>query len=297
MSNRHEEIIAELHTHPSIDPATEIERRTAFIADYLRATGCRTLVLGISGGQDSTLAGRLCQLAVDRLNSQRPANGPAHSSPSESSESSEQPYSFIAVRLPYGIQADEADAQRALEFIKPSRVVVVNIKDSTDAMAADVAEALGIAHPTDFNKGNIKARQRMIAQYAIAGETRGLVVGTDHAAEAVTGFYTKHGDGAADLTPLAGLTKNQGASLLEYLGAPRSTWEKVPTADLEEDKPALPDEVALGVTYRDIDAYLQSSAPTPSIDPAAAERIEALWYRSRHKRHLPVTPDDTWWKS
>lgn len=283
MSNRHEEIIAELHTHPSVDPAAESDRRITFIADYLRATGCRTLVLGISGGQDSTLAGRLCQLAVERLN--------------ESEAATSQPYEFIAVRLPYGVQADEADAQKALEFIQPSRTVVVNIKDSTDAMAADVAQALGIERPTDFNKGNIKARQRMIAQYAIAGETRGLVVGTDHAAEAVTGFYTKHGDGAADLVPLAGLTKSQGAALLEHLGAPRSTWEKVPTADLEEDKPALPDEVALGVRYRDIDAYLQGSREDQGVDPTAAQRIEELWYRSRHKRHLPVTPDDTWWKS
>ncbi|MDR6015069.1 NAD(+) synthase, partial [Escherichia coli] len=92
---------------------------------------------------------------------------------------------------------------------------------------------------------------------AIAGEVGGLVVGTDHAAEAVTGFYTKHGDGAADLVPLAGLTKSQGAAILEYLGAPESTWKKVPTADLEEDRPALADETALGVTYKDIDGYLQ----------------------------------------
>lgn len=283
MTSLHHTIIAELGTRPQIDPAEEVERRVSFIADYLRTTGARSLVLGISGGQDSTLAGRLCQLAVDALNAEDPEN-------------TEPPYSFIAVRLPYGVQADEDDAQTALRFIQPNESLVVNIKDSADAAAAAVAEALGVDKISDFNKGNVKARQRMIAQYAIAGERRGLVVGTDHAAEAITGFFTKHGDGAADLVPLAGLSKRQGAALLQHLGAPESTWKKVPTADLEEDRPALPDEEALGVTYQQIDSYLESTDNGDDVDAGAAETIEGLWTRSQHKRHLPVTPDDHWWR-
>lgn len=283
MTSLHQTIIAELGARPQIDPAEEVERRVSFIADYLRTTGARSLVLGISGGQDSTLAGRLCQLAVDALNA-------------EDTENTEAPYSFIAVRLPYGVQADEDDAQTALRFIQPSESLVVNIKDAADAAAAAVAEALGVDKISDFNKGNVKARQRMIAQYAIAGERRGLVVGTDHAAEAITGFFTKHGDGAADLVPLAGLSKRQGAALLQHLGAPESTWKKVPTADLEEDRPALPDEEALGVTYQQIDSYLESTDNGDDVDAGAAETIEGLWTRSQHKRHLPVTPDDQWWR-
>ncbi|SQI24365.1 ammonia-dependent NAD(+) synthetase [Corynebacterium jeikeium] len=277
----HAQIVAELGVRPSIDPAKEVKRRVQFIADYMQATGVRTLVLGISGGQDSTLAGRLCQLAVERLNQ----------------EDESQPYRFCAVRLPYGTQADEEDAQVALRFIAPSMGVTVNIKDATDESARATSEALGIAQVSDFNKGNIKARERMIAQYALAGELGGLVVGTDHAAEAITGFYTKHGDGAADLVPLAGLTKRQGAALLQHLGAPDSTWQKVPTADLEEDRPALPDEEALGVTYTQLDDYLESTNGAADIDPQVAEHIEKLWFRSRHKRHLPVTPHDDWWRN
>ncbi|KAB1501417.1 ammonia-dependent NAD(+) synthetase [Corynebacterium sp. 320] len=275
------QIIEELGCAPTIDPAAEIARRVAFIKDYLLSTGARGLVLGISGGQDSTLAGKLCQLAVDELNA---ANA-------ERTEA-EHSFTFYAVRLPYGVQADEQDAQIALRFIQPSRALTINIKDSTDAMARATAEALDGSPITDFNKGNIKARARMIAQYALAGQVGALVVGTDHAAEAVTGFYTKHGDGAADLIPLAGLTKNQGASLLRHLGAPDSTWEKVPTADLEEDRPALPDEVALGVGYKDIDAYLEGR----EIDADAAAIIESWWRRTRHKRAMPVTPHDQWWR-
>lgn len=277
----HAQIVAELGVHPAIDPAAEVERRVQFIADYMQATGVRTLVLGISGGQDSTLAGRLCQLAVERLNQ----------------EDESQPYRFCAVRLPYGTQADEDDAQVALKFIAPSMGVTVNIKGATDESARAASEALGIAKVSDFNKGNIKARERMIAQYALAGELGALVVGTDHAAEAITGFYTKHGDGAADLVPLAGLTKRQGAALLQHLGAPNSTWQKVPTADLEEDRPALPDEEALGVTYTQLDDYLESTNGAADIDPQVAEHIEKLWFRSRHKRHLPVAPHDDWWRS
>ena len=284
----HAQIVAELGVRPTINPTEEVERRVQFIADYMQTTGVRALVLGLSGGQDSTLAGKLCQLAVERLN-QEDAQAQQADTP--------QPCRFCAVRLPYGTQADEDDAQVALKFIAPSMGVTVNIKGATDESAHAASEALGIAQVSDFNKGNIKARERMIAQYALAGELGALVVGTDHAAEAVTGFYTKHGDGAADLVPLAGLTKRQGAALLQHLGAPDSTWQKVPTADLEEDRPALPDEEALGVTYTQLDDYLESTNGAADIDPQVAEHIEKLWFRSRHKRHLPVTPHDDWWRS
>ncbi|WP_080796544.1 ammonia-dependent NAD(+) synthetase [Corynebacterium pacaense] len=276
MANLHASIIDTLHTLPSIDPAREVEERVQFLVDYLRASHGKGLVLGISGGQDSTLAGRLCQLAVERIREQ------------DTSE-----HAFIAVRLPYGVQADEADAQTSLAFIRPDRSVTINIKDATDATFATTAQAIGQAGLSDFNKGNIKARQRMVAQYAIAGELGFLVVGTDHAAENLAGFFTKFGDGAADILPLAGLSKRQGAALLRELGAPESTWKKVPTADLEEDRPALPDEQALGVTYHDIDTYLEDAG---EISPAANARIEHLWTVGEHKRHLPATPQDQWWR-
>ena len=202
MSVMQSEIIAALGVAPTIDPAAEITRRVDFLADYLRATGAKGYVLGISGGQDSTLAGRLAQLAVEQLRA----------------DGSVTP-TFTAVRLPHGTQADEDDAQLALTFIQPDETVTVNIEPATTAMAGTVVEALGLKGLGDFNKGNVKARMRMIAQYAIAGERGLLVVGTDHAAENVTGFFTKHGDGAADLMPLAGLNKRQGAAMLEHMGA------------------------------------------------------------------------------
>jgi NAD+ synthase len=274
-----ERILAELGVKATIDPATEIRERVDFLKDYLRASPAEGYVLGVSGGQDSTLAGRLCQLAVEEL---RAAGRAA---------------TFVAVRLPYGVQADEHDAQVALEFIRPDRSIAVNVKPSADAVAAEAAAGLsellgGAPRLRDFVRGNIKARERMVIQYAIAGQLNMLVAGTDHAAEAVTGFFTKFGDGGVDITPLTGLTKRQGAALLRELGAPASVWEKVPTADLEDDRPALPDEEALGLAYREIDDYLEGL----DVSPEVADRVESVFRATRHKRAVPVTPHDTWWR-
>ena len=275
MRKYQEEIINALGVNSQIDPQAEVTKRVQFICDFLQTTKMKALVLGISGGQDSSLAGRLSQLAVEKLRE----------------ETGDNEYQFIAVRLPYGEQADESDAMFAInDFIKPDKIMRVNIKVATDAMVASLNEA---GTPiSDFNKGNIKARERMIVQYAIGGENKGAVVGTDHAAEAVTGFYTKFGDGGADITPLSGLDKRQGKALLQYLGAPAKLYDKTPTADLEEDKPMRPDEEALGVRYDEIDDYLEGR----EVSPAAAEKIEGWYRRTQHKRHLPIAPYDTWWK-
>lgn len=275
MRKYQEEIINALGVNSQIDPQAEVTKRVQFICDFLQTTKMKALVLGISGGQDSSLAGRLSQLAVEKLRE----------------ETGDNEYQFIAVRLPYGEQADESDAMFAInDFIKPDKIMRVNIKAATDAMVASLNEA---GTPiSDFNKGNIKARERMIVQYAIGGENKGAVVGTDHAAEAVTGFYTKFGDGGADITPLSGLDKRQGRVLLQYLGAPAKLYDKTPTADLEEDKPMRPDEEALGVRYDEIDDYLEGR----EVSPAAAEKIEGWYRRTQHKRHLPIAPYDTWWK-
>ncbi|MBF6466810.1 ammonia-dependent NAD(+) synthetase [Nocardia beijingensis] len=274
MGNLREQIISELGVQPTIEPKKEIRRRIDFLKDYLNATPARGYVLGISGGQDSALAGRLCQLAVEELRDEG------------------VDATFLAVRLPYGVQADEADARTALTFVRPDRQVVVNVRPSANAAAAEAASALQVDRLRDFVRGNIKARERMVLQYALAGQENLLVVGTDHAAEAVTGFFTKYGDGGVDLTPLTGLTKRQGAALLQELGAPARIWSKVPTADLEDDRPALPDEEALGLRYSEIDDYLEGNEVTPEV----AERLENIFRSTRHKRTVPVTPLDTWWR-
>lgn len=210
-----EKIIHKLGVKPKIDPEQEIRVSIDFIKNYLYKNAfLNTLVLGISGGQDSTLAGRLAQLAIEEMRD----------------ETGNSAYQFIAVRLPYGKQADEADAMKAIEFIHPDQVYRTDIKDSVDAVVKSVE--MNKLKINDFNKGNIKARIRMVMQYAIAGEQNGVVIGTDHAAEAVVGFYTKYGDGAADIAPLYRLNKRQGKQLLKALKAPKFLYEKNPNGRL-----------------------------------------------------------------
>lgn len=274
LSELQKKIVEEMKVQPEIDVQTEIRRSVDFLKAYLLAHPfLKGYVLGISGGQDSTLVGKLAQMAVDELNADV------------------MTYKFVAVRLPYGVQADEDDCNDALRFIQPSEVVTLDIKPAVDAGVATVERATGVA-VSDFNKGNMKARQRMLLQYSIGAAQELAVLGTDHSAEAVTGFYTKYGDGGVDLCPIFRLNKRQGKMLLEALGCPEHLYKKVPTADLEEDKPGIADEVALGVTYEVIDDYLEGRV----VHEADADKIESWYVKSRHKRKMPVTIFDDWWK-
>lgn len=270
-----QEIISTLTVKSTIDVPDEIRQRINFLKEYmLTYPFLETYVLGISGGQDSSLAGKLAQLAVTELREQ----------------TGNKAYRFIAVPLPYGVQVDEDDVLRALDFIHPDEIIRIDIKPAVDAAVFSLK--IAGTEITDFNKGNIKARQRMIMQYAVAGENRGAVIGTDHAAENVTGFFTKFGDGGADILPLFPLTKGQGKELLKELGAHPKIYTKIPTADLEDNKPQLADEAALGVTYEQIDNYLLGK----DIAPEAAKRIEGWYSKTMHKRHLPITINDEFWK-
>ncbi|MEI4771437.1 ammonia-dependent NAD(+) synthetase [Psychrobacillus sp. FJAT-51614] len=275
MTTMQQEIIEALKVKPNIDVEEEIRASIDFMKDYLKKHSfLKSMVLGISGGQDSTLVGKLAQLAVNELNE----------------EVGEDKYSFVAVSLPFGVQFDEVERQDALEFIQPSKRITINIKEAVEASARALTEA-GITL-SDFAKGNEKARERMKAQYSIAAMYNGIVLGTDHAAEAVTGFYTKYGDGGVDLTPIFRLNKRQGRQLLKHLGCPEHLYLKVPTADLEENRPAIPDEVALGVTYEEIDNYLEGK----EVSKEAADVIEGYYKRSMHKRNMPITVFDDFWK-
>ena len=275
MTTLQEQIIEALNVNPQIDPETEFRKRVDFLKNFISQTPALGFSLGISGGQDSALAGYIAQTAVKELR-----------------EETNKPYRFIALLLPYGQQKDGADAQTiAADFIQADVIELFNIKDTVDAFAA----TYNIIHPVDnlkdYHKGNVKARVRMLTQYAYAGENNLLVVGTDHASEAITGFFTKFGDGGADVLPLSGLNKRQGKEILRFLGAPDFVITKAPTADLLDGKPAQADETELGVTYDVLDDYLEGK----NVDADAKNKIEARYIVTEHKRQLPVTIHDKWW--
>ncbi len=276
-------IIEEMRVLPEINAKSEIRQRLDFIKNTLIDSGLKTLVLGISGGIDSTTLGKLTQIAIDELNEEN------------SSTDSLSFFKFIAIRLPYGSQSDEQDAQMALDFIEPCSRLCINIKTSVDAMEETTLNALNEANhiseenlnkeKVDFVKGNLKARGRMIAQYQIAGLENGLVLGTDHSAENITGFFTKWGDGACDLAPLFGLSKRQVKQIAEHLDTPQTLIDKAPTADLECLAPSKSDESVLGVSYQQIDDFLEGK----STDASADAHIIALYQKTQHKRQAIPT--------
>ena len=278
ITSQQHKIIASLNTLPTIDVAIEVSKRVEFLKHSLMTAGAKSLVLGLSGGVDSTTAGKLAQMACDQLNLQYQTND----------------YQFIAVRLPYGVQTDESDAQLALDFIQPNQRLEINIDAMVKGLDLAAKELVALAEPNshqlDFSRGNNKARARMSAQYYVASLLNGLVIGTDHGAEAITGFFTKHGDGACDIAPLFGLNKRQVRSLAAYLGAPDNLVNKTPTADLEEHNPQQADEDSLGITYDQIDDYLEGK----DISSDAQLQLEQRYRQTEHKRQGPVTLYCSW---
>lgn len=265
-------IINEMRVLPSISPELEVKRRVDFIKEQLISANLKTLVLGISGGIDSCTLGKLAQIAINELNEKG------------------SDYQFIAIRLPYDKQADEADAQASIEFIQPSLSITANVKNGADAIHDEAVNALkevgayvAEASADDFVKGNTKARTRMAIQYDVAGLMKGLVLGTDHSAENITGFYTKFGDGACDLAPLFGLSKRQVRQVAAFLGAPNNVISKAPTADLESLNPQLADEDSLGLSYDQIDDFLEGK----STDALADQQLIDIYTRTQHKR-VPI---------
>ena len=278
VTSQQHKIIASLNTLPTIDIAIEVSKRVEFLKHSVITAGAKSLVLGLSGGVDSTTAGKLAQMACDQLNLQYQTND----------------YQFIAVRLPYGVQADESDAKLALDFIQPNQRLEINIDAMVKGLDLAAKELVALAEPNshqlDFSRGNNKARARMSAQYYVASLLNGLVIGTDHGAEAITGFFTKHGDGACDIVPLFGLNKRQVRSLAAYLGAPDDLVNKIPTADLEEHNPQQADEDSLGITYDQIDDYLEGK----NICSDAQLQLEQRYRQTEHKRQGPVTLYCSW---
>lgn len=256
------------------DVKSAISDRVDYLKRYLKGSGRKAIVLGISGGVDSFAAGKLSQIAVQELRDEG------------------YDAQFIAMRLPYKAQKDEEEAQASIDYIGADKVVDVNIGGVVDVIFKEIVSGLSASEfesdaqtcSNDFAKGNVKARMRMIAQYAVAGMHNGLVLGTDHNAENITGFYTLHGDGACDLLVLNGLNKRQVRLVAKELGAPEWLYAKKATADLEDDNPQLPDEESLGISYDEIDDFLEGKEIDIESQKLLIDRYEATGF----KRRMPM---------
>ena len=229
-----------------------------FLANYLKDSHLDGYVLGLSGGVDSSLAAALARNAVgkDRL---------------------------LCLILP--IESQKADENDALLLAKELDLNY-EIVDGTEIFRGyvDTFKKLG----QDFDRstlGNLKARIRMSILYAYAQKYNGLVIGTDNADERYTGYFTKHGDGACDILPIAHLLKGEVVQASKILGISDHLAERVPTASLFEGQT---DETEMGVTYKDLDHYILGG----KVDEAVEKRIQHLHKISEHKRVATPMPKE-----
>lgn len=214
--------------------------------------------LGVSGGVDSAV----CAHLVART------GRPVH-----------------ALMLPAAVSS-EADLQDAEAVLQSAGLTgnIISIAPLYDLAMQQLAPVLN-PEPERLNvlRGNLMARLRMILLYTTAQSHRAVVLGTDNAAEVHTGYFTKYGDGAADVLPLAALRKEQVYEMARLLGVPQAVLNKAPSAGLWAGQT---DEDEMGVRYSELDAFLRGEAVS-----AQAEKQIAWWHeRSRHKRMLPPVP-------
>ena len=238
------------------DLTSDIQAITQWLREQTEAAGAKGLIVGVSGGLDSAVVAGLIKKAYpqDSLGLLLPC----HSDPKDVEDGQ---LVCKALDLAYH-QLDLSGAHDAL--FKPALDLLAG--QEIRQMAADA---------------NLRARLRMCALYTIANALNYLVVGTDNAAEYYTGYFTKYGDGGCDLLPIAAYTKGEVVQMAHHLGIPPQVIEKAPSAGLW---PGQTDEEELGLTYAQLDAYLENR----EVGAAARQRIERLHLNSQHKRRPPA---------
>lgn len=233
--------------------AEETSARVEYIRAYLKSSGARGIVYGNSGGKDSALVGILCKMACENT---------------------------VGIIMPcaskrnYGMDKDDG-LEVAEKFGIETRTV-----DLTPVREAELAALDGVTELTDMAIANIAPRLRMLTLYAVAHAEGRVVAGTGNASEAYVGYFTKWGDGAYDLNPIADLTVGEIYEFLEYLDCPRAIIEKAPSAGLFEGQT---DEAEMGVSYADIDKVVLGG----EVDPDVRAKIERMHAATEHKRRMP----------
>lgn len=235
------------------DWANELTSRVAFLRQALDDSGAKGFVYGNSGGKDSALVGILCRMATpDTIGVMMPVSTRNHSDDIRDG---------MGVADMFGIQTR-----------------TIPLKDVHDAMALTIE---GATELTPMAKANIAPRLRMTVLYAIAGAENRLVVGTGNRSEAFMGYFTKWGDGAHDINPIADLTVTEVYAFLRCLDVSQTILTKAPSAALFDGQT---DEGEMGISYADIDRYLISG----EVDPSNEKLIHHMHEASNHKRCMPL---------
>ena len=229
-----------------------------FVADYLKNSGMKQYVLGLSGGVDSSLVAAITKAAVGKEK-------------------------LTCIMMP--IESHPSDLEDALDLAKQldlNYIVIDGSKSYQETVKQFEKQGVELDQAT---KANLKVRIRMTILYAYAQKVGGLVIGTDNADERYTGYFTKYGDGGVDLLPIVYLVKSEVVEACKLYGVSDRLAERVPSAGLFEGQT---DEKEMRVKYADLDKYLLGG----EIDEVSKERIEYLHRISEHKRAPIPTPEE-----
>jgi NAD+ synthase len=247
------------------------EKIALWMRSHLSAAGARGFVVGLSGGVDSAVVARLAQMAAPGA-----VTGvmlPCHSDPQDERDA-------LAVASRFALTTIRVDLSSTFDVL------------ALEAQAAlrTLPEPLRSAEPADPLRrvplANIKPRLRMTALYFVANSINYLVAGTGNRSELAIGYFTKYGDGGADLLPIGHLLKREVIEMAKELGVPGAIITRPPSAGLW---PGQLDEDDMGFTYAELERYLEEGPQAAS--PALAMRIERLTRSSEHKRMMPPIPD------
>jgi len=233
------------------------EKLVLWLRERVLAGGCKGVVLGMSGGVDSSVMAVLCQRAF--------------------------PQSMLGVLMPcYSSPEDEEHALAvASKFSIPTKTVVL---DSVfDALLKVLPEDSADPAASQLAKANLKVRLRMLTLYYFANQLKYMVVGSGNRSELSVGYFTKYGDGGVDILPLGNLVKGQVRELASFLGIPQEIIDKPPSAGLW---PGQTDEGDLGFSYDELDRYLASGQASDEV----RGRIESMMAAGSHKRLPPTVP-------
>ena len=230
------------------------DKLVLWIRDKVSAAGCKGVVLGLSGGLDSSVVAVLCHRAFPR--------------------------NTLAVIMPcYSTEQDIEHARAVAEkFSITTRTVVLDA--AFDALLKVLPDEEIAPDVSRLTKANIKARLRMLTLYYFANQLKYMVVGSSNRDELSVGYFTKYGDGGVDIVPLGNLLKGQTKELAQFLGIPQAIIDKPPSAGLWEGQT---DEGELGFSYDELDRYLATGEATAELK----KKIKSMIAASEHKRQLP----------
>jgi len=230
------------------------EKLVSWIREEVLAAGCKGVVLGMSGGLDSSVLAVLCHRAF--------------------------PKNTLGVIMPCdSCQEDTAHAEEvASKFAIPTTEVLLdNIFNALLQTLPDYKPDLALSQ---LAQANLKARLRMLTLYYIANQLKYMVAGASNRSEISIGYFTKYGDGGVDIMPLGNLVKEQVRELARFLGIPQTIIDKPPSAGLWEGQT---DEGEMGFSYEALDRYLLNGDASDEL----RSKIEAMIAASSHKRSMP----------